>query len=194
MERVQILTCVASAVEMGPKACTCDAMSFVSHPLRDQMITDGGLFRDVQRCRSAIPRFSGSSRAEYVSVTWRGLRSGKLRLKQVVSGGGIVFAVTKPSGGQREVWHGRYVSSLAPVPPKPRHQPTPSCLLDFEAGSSNPLFFSKRDAVSYFDCLTAPGSVRSWFARPSVTAGELADQLELSSLGAVHEWPLCRST
>jgi hypothetical protein len=142
---------VAALVDMGPVACTCDAQAFVSDDLRSQIVDGGGLFRDVASHRSTVPRYSGKDRAEYAKITVRGLLNGKLRLRSVVSGGGTVFAVNKPSGGQREVWHGRYVSSLAPTPPKPRHQPTPSCLLDLEAGPTRPLFFSKRDAVSYFD-------------------------------------------
>ena len=153
---------VSSSVKMGPKACTCDSMFHVMESLRDQILHDGGLFRDVQRHRSAVPRFTGTNRVEYDLVTWRALRSGTLRLKSEVSGGGTIFAVPKPSGGQREVWHGRYISSLARTPPKPRHQPTPACLLDLEADNSRPLYFSKRDAVSYFDSLTAPESMRRW--------------------------------
>ena len=192
---------VSSLVEMGPTACTCVSMSYVTPSLRAQIIGDGGLFRDVKGHRSVIPRFSGNDRAEYAAVTWRGLRSGKLRLQLSVSGGGTVFAVPKATGGQREVWHGRYISSLAPAPPKPRHQPTPSCLLDLEASRSDPLYFSKRDAVSYFDCLTAPECVRSWFARPAVNAGELIDLLDVPALGSLAPYidgllgaPLARTT
>jgi hypothetical protein len=157
---------IAASVEMSSVACTCDALTHVSDILRDQIVSNGGLFRDAGVHRKAVPRFSGTDRSEYVKVTLRGLQSGKLRLKTNVSAGGSVFAVGKPSGGQREVWHGRYVSSVAPVPPKPRHQPTPACLLDLEAGPTRPLYFSKRDAVSYFDSLSAPECVREWFGRP----------------------------
>ena len=176
---------VAAKVEMGPVACTCDAMNFVSDSLRDQVISNGGLFREAGAHRKAVPRFSGKDRSEYLKVTVRGLQSGKLRLKMKVSGGGSIFTVGKPSGGQREVWHGRYVSSVAPVPPKPRHQPTPSCLLDLEAGPSRPLYFSKRDAVSYFDSLVAPECVRDWFGRPSIMVHELLSILGSDSLDAV---------
>ena len=99
-----------------------------------------------------------------------------------------MFAVGKPNDAQREVWHGRYVSSVAPSPPKPRHQPTPACLLDLEVGPSRPLYFSKRDAVSYFDCLSAPECVRDWFGRPSILAEEFLDILGMESLDAVARY------
>ena len=105
-----------------------------------------------------------------------------------VSGGGSVFAVAKPSGGLRDVWHGSYVSSVAPPPLKPRHRPTPACLLDLEAGPARPLYFSKRDAVSYFDCLCAPDCVRDWFGRPPVLVKELLEVFGTVSIDAVHQY------
>ena len=178
---------VASLVEMGPKACTCDAMSFVSDPLRDAVTERGGLFAGVQRQSHGTPRFSGD-RCEYARVTLRGLQSGKLRLRTSVNGGGAVFAVVKPSGGQREVWHGRRVSGLAARPPKPAHQPTPACLLDLEASPTQPLYFSKRDAVSYFDSLSAPEIVQGWFGRPSLRASELLEVLGTSYCEALSSY------
>ena len=165
----------ASLVEMGLQACTCDSMAYVSTDLREEISDNGGLFRDVTKHRSAVPRFTGADRSQYTLVTWRGIETGKLRLRTSVEGGGSVFAVTKPSGGQREVWHGRYVSSLAMVPPKPLHQPTPTCLLDLEVSADCPMYFSKRDAVSYFDCLAAPECTRQWFGRPALRLGELLE-------------------
>ena len=105
-----------------------------------------------------------------------------------MAGGGSVFAVSRLSGGQREVWHGRYVSSVAPSPPKPRHHPTLACLLDLEAGPSRPLYFSKRDAVSYSDCLSAPECVRERFGRPSILAQEFLSILDTDSLDELNHF------
>ena len=152
---------VSSMVELGSAACTRDSMAFVQPSLHKQVFADGGIFRDVTRSRKAVPKFSGIDWSEYIKINLRGLEIGKLRLKPLVCGGGSVFAVGKPSGGQREVWHDRYNSSLVPAPPKPRHQPTLSCLLDLDASPTSTLYFSKRDTVSYFDCLRAPKCVHS---------------------------------
>ena len=163
---------IASNVDMCPAACTCPSMNYVSRELSDAITSNGGLFRDVGKHRSAVPRFTSGKQSEYAAVTVRGLLTGKLRLRKDVSGGGTVFTVPKATGGLREVWHGRYISSLAPPPPKPRHQPTPACMLDLEVSADRPMLMSKRDAVSYFDSLAAPDRARNWFARPSAKAGE----------------------
>ena len=178
----------ASQVDMGPVACTCDAQSYLSSGLLASICDDGGLFRDVSKHRAAVPRSRGCDKEEYSLVTARGLKTGKLRLRLTVKAGGSVFAVAKPNGGQREVWHGRYVSSIAPEPPQPRHQPTPAALLDLEAGPGQPLYFSKRDATSYFDSLAAPLEMRKWFGRPGVKALDLVHALGSSSLEDLREF------
>ena len=73
--------------------------------------------------------------------------------------------------------------------------------MDLEAGPTRPLYFSKRDAVSYFDCLIAPECVRGWFARPAIRAGELLDVMDSSSLSELARYvdfssgsPLTRDT
>ena len=178
----------ASLVETGSQACTCNSQTYLSQPLRATILQDRGLFRDVGAHRNSVPRFTGIDRSQYALVTWSGLDIGKLRLRTNVQAGGTVFAVPKPSGAQREVWHGRYVSSLAPTPPKPSHQPTPACLLDLEVSKENPMYFSKRDAVSYFDCLAAPAYMREWFGRPALRIGELLDAVDGLTLEALAEY------
>ena len=172
---------VADLIEMAESSGTCDAQSYLPQNLHDAICGDGGLFRNVTTHRKIVPRYSGKDRSQYARATVRALVSGKLRLRTKVEAGGTVFCVAKPSGGQREVWHGRYVSGLVPSPPKPRHQPTPSCLLDLEAGPAQPLFFSKRDATAYFDSLVAPTCVQPWFGRPALRLSELLAVLDPSS-------------
>ena len=179
---------VSDLVEMCPEACTCDSMSYVSESLREAITSEGGLFRGAVQNRTYVPKCSSAERDEYAKVTARGLLSGKLRLRREVHAGGSIFAVPKASGGQREVWHGRYVSSLAASPPKPCHQPTPACLIDLEASPARPLYLSKRDAVSYFDCLTAPSCVRGWFARPRLRADELMKVFDLSMADSLSQY------
>ena len=77
---------------------------------------------------------------------------------------------------------------IAPEPPQPRHQPTPAALLDLEAGPGQPLYFSKRDATSYFDSLAAPLEMRKWFGRPGVKALDLVHALGSSSLEDLREF------
>ena len=75
-------------------ARTCDAMSLVSASLREDIIKDGGSFRDVAAHRHAVPRYSGTDdRGEHIKVTLRGLQSGNFRLKLAISGGGSIFTV-----------------------------------------------------------------------------------------------------
>lgn len=67
---------VASLVEMGATACTCDSLSFVTDELREQVLDGGGLFGDVQEHRHSVLRFSGHDRIEYVNIMLRGLQNG----------------------------------------------------------------------------------------------------------------------
>ena len=102
----------ASLVVMSHAASTCDSMSMVGPLLYSSVLDHGGVFRDVAGHRSVVPYFTGAPRREYVQLTSRSFYAGKLHLYHSVCAGGTGFAVKKPSAGQREVWHGQYVSSL----------------------------------------------------------------------------------
>ena len=82
-----------------------------------------------------------------------------------------MFAVGKTSGRQRKVWDGSFVSCRASRPPKPCRLANPASFLDLEIEPGSEVFFSKRDASTFFDALQA--SPEGWFAQPPVYVYEL---------------------
>ena len=50
---------------------------------------------------------------------------------------------------------------------------TPSSFLDLEIDTGAEVFFSKRDAATFFDVLRAPDSLQPWFGQPPVQVAEL---------------------
>ncbi|CAE7867460.1 unnamed protein product, partial [Symbiodinium sp. KB8] len=97
---------------------------------------------------------------------------GKLRLRRHVEGLGGVFAVAKKGGRQRKIWDGSKVSESAAVPPKPRRLANPSSFLDLQIDPGAPVFFSKRDASTFFDTLKVPPALQTWFGQPPITMQE----------------------
>lgn len=112
-------------------------------------------------------------RSEYARLVGRQIRCGKVGLASNIEAGATVFAVGKPSGRQREVWHGSRLSEISVRPPKPVHLASPAALLNLEASVRAPMYVSKRDACCYFDQLKLPVKLRPWFARPSVLIDDL---------------------
>jgi hypothetical protein len=132
---------------------------------------------------SGQPMVNAEQRREYVRLTVRELKGQKLRLRSQVMGLGGVFAVGKPSGAQRKIWDGSLMSKWAAKPPKPRRLANPSSFLDLEIPWGSEVFFSKRDASTYFDTLAAPVALRKWFGQPPVQVHELlAEGLSLQQV------------
>ena len=64
---------------------------------------------------------------------------------------------------------------LAPLPPKPRRLANPSSFLDMQLEGGEQVFFSKRDASTFFDVLQVPAALQPFFGQPGVTVQELLD-------------------
>ena len=73
----------------------------------------------------------------------------------------------KEHGRQRKVWNGSGISKITAKPPKSERLANPSSFLDIEAAGSE-LFFSKRDAATYFDVLQVPEDIQPWLAQPPI--------------------------
>ena len=81
-----------------------------------------------------------------------------------------MFGVPKSNGATRVIWHGARVSEASVRPPAPRHQLSPTALLDLEAASSEHVFVAKRDGRCMFDQLQKPSSIVPFFGRPPLLA------------------------
>ena len=153
---------------------------------------------------AGLARFAGvakEDRREYAALVLAGLRSGKLRLRSGITGGGSIFVIPKSSGRLREIWNGRRVSAAAAQPPPPRWLACPSryrwMRLPPETGRSFRCW--KRDGRCLFDQLLLPSNLRGFFGRPSVgmqdlvEAGMRADELigfqdDPGDLAATTRW------
>ena len=58
-----------------------------------------------------------------------------------------------------------------------RRLANPASLPHIRVKPGQRLYFSKRDAASFFDALEAPPTLRAWFGCPGVRAGHLAREL-----------------
>ena len=145
------------------------------------------------------PFRSPEERAEYIKLTARELLCGRLRLRRAIRGGGAVFSVGKANKHtQRKIWHGAAVSSSAAEPPTPHRLANPASFPELDVKLDEQLYFSKRDASTFFDVLKSPASFHPYFGQPGVTVGELRkycgfstecirSMIEDDSAGGVHE-------
>ena len=62
----------------------------------------------------------------------------------------------------------------------PRRLGNPASFVDIVVAKDERLFFSKRDAASFFDTLEAPHVARPWFCFPPVPASLLCEELGIS--------------
>ena len=171
---------------------------------RDILCTPDALFESVHEGMQAYGNVNREDMAEYAKLVSRQLRSTKIVLSDSACAGGTVFAVGKPTGAQREVWHGTQVSQAAKRPPKPPRLVSPTALLSLEVGLKSKLLVSKRDAKCYFDQLRLPCPLRPWFGRPKLRVDMLCkyggftiDDLSAHYVGSgtlaslTHVIPLC---
>ena len=104
----------------------------------------------------------------------RELACGKLRLRRQVAASAAVFAARKTAPGrQRKIWNGSQLSELAARPPKPERLADPSTFLDIVADPTKPIYYSKRDAETFFDVLQVPSELQPWFGQPAVKVSEV---------------------
>lgn len=158
-------------VDLPQQAASCDAYGFISAELAQKISMPAEIFPGSSVVRDA-PHIDISQRVEYIRLTVREVACGKLRLRRHVEGLGGVFAVAKKGGRQRKIWDGSKVSESAAVPPKPRRLANPSSFLDLQIDPGTPVFFSKRDASTFFDTLKVPPALQTWFGQPPITMQE----------------------
>ena len=162
----------AEAVDLPAKAATCDASRLVGEKLGAQIQSAAEVFPAGPglTLEQTIPV---SQRAEYIALTVRELRCGKLKLRKEIAGIGGVFAAAKSGGRQRKIWNGADLSQVAARPPRPRRLASPASFLDMEVEPGQRIYFSKRDASTYFDVLQVPDALQPYFGQPAVTVKEL---------------------
>merc|ERR1740129_663671 len=97
-------------------------------PASTVLIDGASVFRDVPPGLHRYHQGRSDQRREYIRLTARQLRSGKLRLHepQSMRGGGPTFARRKAGGRLREVWHGTRVSEAACLSPRPQDMASPA--------------------------------------------------------------------
>ena len=162
----------AAAVDLPVSAGSCDPLTMIDSVLAAKIADPNHLFPQGAPDFS-VANFSKQQQAEYVKLTVRELQCGKLRLFRHVENVGGVFAVGKSENRQRKIWDGSALSLAAARPPKPRRLANPSSFLDLELDNTASIFFSKRDASTYFDALQVPTNIQAWFGQPPVTVQEL---------------------
>ena len=167
---------LGDSVDLPARAVTCDPANLVPADLWSKVSAPGAIF-GPQPTSTQTPAISSNSqgRREYLVLTGRELRCGKLRLRSEVRGVAKVFAVPKSERGrQRKIWDGSRLSEMASKPPKPERLANPSSFLDILVRPGEQLYMSKRDASTYFDLLAAPPDLQAWFGQEPVTVQELS--------------------
>ena len=165
----------SGAVDLPLAAATCDPCKLIPGDFAEGISDGKRIFPSTSKYAVMPGQPTHNHDQEYILLTIRELRCGKLRLRADVDGLGGVFAVAKSQGRQRKVWDGSELSSCALKPPKPRRLANPSSFLDLEIEPEGAVFFSKRDASTFFDCLQVPTDLRRWFGQPPVQVGKLLE-------------------
>ena len=175
----------ADLVDLPEAAGTCDPWHLLGDELRHILENTEDIAPKVAVGHGVhtVPRHS---RLEYVRLTVRELRLGKLVLEEAASGLGTIFPVPKKGDRQRAVWHGTLVSEASERPVRPRRLGNPAALLALDWTAGTRVRWSKRDAASFFDTLLCPPSMRTWFGRPPVSISELVTVGGMS-LGEVRQ-------
>ena len=167
---------LGDSVDLPVRAATCDPENLVPAELWSKVSAPGAIFGS-QPTSTQTPAASSNSqdRREYLVLTGRKLRCGKLRLRSEVRGVAKVFAVPQSDRTrQRKIWDGSHLSEIASKLPKPERLANPSSFLDIFVRPGEQLYMSKRDASTYFDLLAAPPDLQAWFGQAPVTVQELS--------------------
>ena len=164
---------VASRVDTLDTCGLVDPAPHVSAGVRVCISDPSRLLRDDRGELQTAITFGGGPRFEYIKLIRAQCRARKVVLSRTCEHAAAVFAVAKPDGRQREVWHGTDFSSACRKPPRPPWLTTPSDLGSLEASDTRPLLMTKRDGKAFFDQLYADPVLRPWLGKPSVTVDEL---------------------
>ena len=167
----------ADRVDLPKVASTCIANNFVTPGLATAITSADGVMPS-RSPDAKWPTVGAADRREYVRLIIREINVGKVRLMLHPKHVAGRFVVGKrDTDRQRPVWNGSSLSEDAHAPPMPRRLANPACLPHIRVKEGDRLFFSKRDAASFFDALQAPVALRSWFGCPGIKAGDLAREL-----------------
>ena len=160
-------------VDLPDRAGTCNP-EFLVPPELWRLVADPALVFPSEHDARLEDDLCGQHRAEYLKLTARELRCGKLRLRPSVQAQARVFAAPKQTEHrQRKIWDGAFLSAAAADPPPPHRLANPSSFLDIVVNPGEELFLSKRDASTYFDTLLVPGPLQPWFGQAPLTVQEL---------------------
>lgn len=166
---------VGAAVDLPLQAATCDPLLHVDQGLNDAVREVSNIFPFPEKCLLGDSCATPSRSTEYLTLVSRELACGKLRLRLSVKGAAPVFAVGKSTAGrQRKVWNGAALSAAAAKPPEPPRLANPSSFLDLEIEPGSPIWFSKRDAETFF-VLRVPDQLRPWFGQAAVKVSDLME-------------------
>ena len=123
----------ASRCDLLEKSACVDPLPDLTQSAREIVTSERLLFPDPPDGIDSYGSVNREDIPQYAKLLGRQLRSTKVVLSDYAAAGGKVFAVGKPSGAQREVWHGTRVSEAAVRPPKPPQLVSPTALLALEA-------------------------------------------------------------
>ena len=167
---------VGSAVDLPSRAGTCDPLLHVGADLQAAVTDAASIFPDAPRHVIGPASSSTDNCDEYVKLVAREIACGKLRLRRSVRGVAPVFAVGKSAAGhQRKIWNGAELSAVAAKPPAPPRLANPSSFLDLDLETQEAVWFSKRDAETFFDVLKVPDEPTPWFGQPAVKVKDLLE-------------------
>ena len=116
-----ILELNASAVDCPLRAGRCDPLPLIPDYLASRVSSADYMFGDAPPGLEKFGGFYAGCFTEYVKLTVRMLKCGKVGLRSEVKGGGTDFSVGKKGGKQLEVFHGTRVSEACMAPPQPPH-------------------------------------------------------------------------
>ena len=167
---------VGSAVDLPNRAGTCDPLLHVGADLQAAITDAASIFPDAPTHVIGPVSSSTDNYGEYVKLVAREIACGKMRLRRSVRGVAPVFAVGKSAAGhQRKIWNGAELSEVAARPPAPPRLANPSSFLDLDLEPQEAVWFSKRDAETFFDVLKVPEELTPWFGQPAVRVKDLLE-------------------
>ena len=120
-----ILELVASLVDVPSCAGRRDPLKLIQKDMCEKVSSAEYMFGGASPGLEKFGGFYAGPFSEYVKLTVRMLKCGKLGLRSQALGGGTIFPVGKSGGKQREVFHGTRFSEACVAPPNPPHLANP---------------------------------------------------------------------
>ena len=149
---------VAEHVGLPKEASTCVASKYLSADLRRMCNTPGAIM-PIMSPDNKLPTVNEKDREEYLALIGRELRVHKVHLLLYPKHVAGRFVVGKRGTDRlRPIWNGSSLSVASADPPAPRRLANPASLPHIRVKPGERLYFSKRDAASFFDALEAPST------------------------------------